>query len=191
MSFEISSDAKSYYFPEEKITVVIPPNTRGHNETPCMASITIESPSTYIEDAESKILEFGPSGFQSQNTIMVVLPLFGSHSYDYNNMTLMYRENETSEFIDAATMTHHKPSWLFHRNTCYLFLNHFCGVYVKGTRRPRQHRSTLYCDSLLFYKYNQKSFELKLTFGCYDETCVCSSTEVFQVYFHKMDNILW
>ena len=190
MSFEISSDAKSYYFPEEKITVVIPPNTLGHKETPCMASITTESPGTYIEDAKSKIFEFGPSGFQSQNRMMVVFPLFGSHSYDYNNMTLMYKENKTSEFIDAATMTHHKPSWLFHRNTCYVFLNHFSCVYVRSTRRG-QHGSTLYRDSLLFYKYNQQSFKLKLTFGCYDETCVCSSTEVFQVYIHKMDNILW
>ena len=149
MSFEISSVAKSYYFSEENITVVVPPNTRGHMQEPCMAYITPKIHGTTIKDAKSKVYEFSPSGLETQNRMMIVIPLLDCHTYDYNNMTLMYRENSRSDFIPADTMKDHKPTWLFHRNTCYLFLNHFCEAYIKQVGTG-ENSLQIALDALLF-----------------------------------------
>ena len=181
LPFEISSEAKSYYFPEENVTVVIPPNTLGHFQKSC---ITPESHDTPRKDAKSKIYEFSPSGLVMQNRIMVIIPLFDSHSYNSNNMTLMYRENKTSDFVCTKNMTDDKPTWLFHRNTCYLFLNHFCGIYVSQVSSGKDSKQSLELEALLFYKYTEGIVELKLTFGCYNVSSSCSRKRVIEVCLH-------
>ena len=182
MFFEISSEEKSHYFPEENITVVIPPNTLGYT---LKASITPESHNPSRPDAMSKIYEFSPSGLTTQNRLMVVFPLFKSHSYDDNNLTLMYRKEETSDFMHADSMADDKPTWLFHRNMCYIFLKHFCGMYVTRAG-PGQESNQIVLDTVLFYKFseNKKELNLKLTFGCYNEDSVCSCNRVIEVCSH-------
>ena len=182
MSFEISPWANSYYFHKENVTVVIPPNTLNWMQKPCTASITAKCHNTATTDAKSKIYEFSPSGLETQNRIMVVFPLFDSHYYDYRNMTLMYRENIKSDFICAKSMIDHKPTWLFHRNTCYLFLNHFCEAYIKQVGSGED-SCQITLDALLFYKQSEKDLKLKFTFGCYDEKSACSCKCVIEVCF--------
>ena len=182
-SFQISSEAKSYFFAEENITVVIPPNTLEHASS-CMASIRSKRHDTPQPDALSEIYEFTPSGLMTQNRIMFVIPLYKRHSYDHQNMTLMYRENNTSDFMCADSMIDHKPTWLFHRNTCYLFLNHFCGLYVtEEDSGQNSHKQAFSLESLLFYKYSAEVLELKLTFGCYNESSECSRKQMIQVIY--------
>ena len=128
----------------------------------------------------SKIYEFSPSGLRTQNRMMFVIPLLDSHHYDYNNMTLMYRENNIQEFRDANLEKDHKPTWLFHRNSCYIFLNHFCQIYVFEQMKQNilqfccciTPRESVQIESLLFHKYDGTTLELKLVFGCYDRNCV-------------------
>ena len=143
----------------------------------------------------SKIYEFSPSGLQMQNRIMVVIPLLEAHSYDYDNMTLMYREDKTCEFRRADRLKKHKPTWLFHRNSCYLFLSHFCGTYVADQGREEgsfvyrfcccfcEMEGKRYLDTLLFYKYQEKTLELLVTFGCYNEKSSCSTSHVKKVFY--------
>ena len=160
---------------------MIPPNTLICGQKPCIASITPKNSDTPMKDAKSKIYKFSPSGLTTQNRIMVVIPLFDSHSYNYSNMSLMYRKNKESDFMPADCVTSHKPAWLFHRNTCYMFLNHFCEVKVSSGENSSQHKFGV--DSLLFYKCNHGISELKLTFGCYSKTCVCSFQRVIEVCY--------
>ena len=188
LQFEISSEARSYYFPEENVTVVIPPNTLSHEHKPCVASITLEN-SEPEKDAKSKIYKFSPSDLTTQNRIMVVIPLFDSHSYDYSNLTLMYRKDKESEYMPADRVRDHQPSWLFYRNTCYIFLNHFS--WFKISFRHRSHQHKLGVDSLLFYKCNCGISELKLTFGCFNETCECSFKHLIQVCYMPGQIVKW
>ena len=175
----ISSEDKSHYFPEEDVTVVIPPNTLCYTQ---VASITPENHIPSRPDAMSKIYEFSPSGQTTQNRLMVVIPLFKSHSYDYNNLTLMYRKNQTSDFMHADSMADDKPTWLFHRNMCYIFLNHFCGTYVTQVGSGQESHQII-LETLLFYKYSGKDLNLKLTFGCYNDESTCSRKHIIQVCF--------
>ena len=190
LTYQISSEAKSYCFDKENITVVIPSNTVDA-ENACEATITPKSHSKHRKDAMSKIYEFRPSRVNTKNRMMFVFALFNQHTYDYSNMTLMYRADEDSDFVCVDHMKDPKPTWLFHRNTCYLFLNHFCQVYVKlqirlildwlfccGTQPP-----LIPVDCLLFYKHVGNNLKLRLTFGCYHEKCYNSHRNVTEVCF--------
>ena len=147
-----------------------------------MAYITPKSHNTAIKDAKSKVYKFTPSGKVAQNRMMIVIPLFDSRNYDYENMTLIFRKNSTGDFIRADSIANHKPTWVFHRNTCYLFLNHFCEAYIKQVGSG-ENSLQITLDALLFYKQSEKDLKLKLTFGCYNSSCVCSSKQVIQVGF--------
>ena len=143
-----------------------------------MAYITLESHTTHRNHAMSKIYNFSPSDLKTQNRMMVVFPLFDSHSYDYNNMTLMYRENEASDFVCADSLTNHRPTWLFHRNFCYLFLNHFCSFYA---HMPGQKEDSIRPETILLYKHTGERLQPKLTFGCLKEECCVSFKNVIKV----------
>ena len=159
-----------------------------------MASVSIEEcdESLLKGYAMSKIYELSPSGFEAENEIMFVIPLFDSHNYDYDNMTLMYREDRGREFFDADDMKNHKPTWVFHGNICYVFLNHFCGIYVKMNSSNTELNS-ITLQSLLFYKLENRTLELVTTFGCYNRDSSCSNMKVTQVFdfnIEKNENIL-
>ena len=186
MHFEISSKARSFNFPEENVKVVVQPDSTIHESKAMKLCITPRHHPEYTEGKQdikmSKIYDFSPSGFVSQQKLMVVIPLFPSHSYSYEDMTLMYREDSSSEFVSAENLKRHRPNWAFNRNKCYIFLNHFCGIYVSKSFWQTVKGITL--NALLFYKYNKDNLELlelKTTFGCYAEESKCSKDEVIKV----------
>ena len=84
--------------------------------------------------AISKIFEFSPSGLTTQNNMMIVLPLDPCHRYDYENLTLMYRHDCSSQFVSADSLQTNKPEWMFDGDKCYLFTNHFCEYLIKMTK---------------------------------------------------------
>ena len=161
--------------------------------TPCRASIAPEEcHGTALEGAMSKIYEFSPSGFTIQNKIMFVIPLFDSHHYDYDNLTLMYRKDRHSEFVDANELEVHKPAWLFYGNRCYIFLDHFCGIHVgKQTNDSGQEVKCITLNTLLFYKQTDRFLELITTFACYNKKSTCSYKKLTTVLIFKFKgNIL-
>ena len=190
MEYEVSSKAASLYFPDENITIKIPPNCLPAHVIPCRASVAPEEcQGSPQKNTISKTYEFSPSGLTTQNKIMFVIPLFDSHHYDYDNMTLMYQHNKHSQFVDANNMKANKPTWLFYGNKCYVFLNHFCKMYVaiKKNSSGRKVKS-IALETLLFYKQTGKILELITTFGCYNGKSICSCKEVKQVLiFHIVD----
>ena len=183
LEYEICSKAASLFFPEENITVEIPPNSLPAHVAPCRASVSPEEcQGSRPKNAMSKIYEFSPSGLTTQNNIMFVIPLFDSHQYEYDNMTLMYQQDSHCQFVDADDMKVHKPTWLFYGNRCYIFLNHFCKIYVeKKPNSSGREVDSLTVEALLFYKQTGKILELVTTFGCYNEKSICSSNNVKQV----------
>ena len=156
------------------------------HEAPCTASVLPEDwVGSSLQHAMSKMYEFNPSGLTTQNKIMFVIPLFDSHHYDYDNMTLMYQEDRQSQFVDADEMKVHKPTWVFFGNKCCIFLNHFCKIYV--TKRKGSGKKVKYVDvqSLLFYKQTEGILELVTTFGCYKRKSPCSTEKVTKVLNFK------
>ena len=96
----------------------------------------------------------------------------------------MYRKDKDCEFVDAEKMKVHKPTWLFYGNECYVFLNHFCGVYVGVvTSGSGVEMKSITLQSLLFYKQRKNILELVTTFGCYNRDSICSYEKVKQVFF--------
>ena len=131
----------------------------------------------------SKIYKLCPSGLTTQNKIMFVIPLFASHHYDYDNMTLMYQQDGNSPFVDADELLAHKPTWLFYGNKCYVFLNHFCKIYVSKIKNSSGKKAKcISSESLLFYKLTDRILELITTFGCYNEESKCSSKKIKEVW---------
>ena len=183
LEYEISSKAASLFFPEENITVEIPPNSLPAHVAPCRASVSPEEClGSHLKNAMSKVYEFSPSGLTTQNNIMFVIPLFNSHQYDYDNMTLMYQQDEHYQFVDADDMKLHKPTWLFCGDKCYVFPNHFCKMHVAKKKDSSGRKvKSITLESLLFYKKAGKILELVTTFGCYNEKSVCSTKEVKRV----------
>ena len=187
MQFEISSSGASYYFPENDITVEIPPNVLPPSKSPLIASISKEYPQD-SEHALSEIYEFSPSGLGMQNQIMFVIPLFHAHNYDYDNMRLMYLEDSHGEFVLADTIKANKPAWIFHGNLCYIFLSHFCKAYV--VKKPNSYgkiEKSIHLATLLFFKYSESAdsnsiLELKTTFGCFARKSKCSKFKVIEVH---------
>ena len=187
LKYEISSKAASFYFPNENVTIEVPPNSLPADLTPCMASVLPKKwQGSPPKDAMSKIYEFIPNGLTIQNKIMFVIPLFASHHYDYDNMTLMYRQDRHSQFVDADELKVHKPTWLFYGNECFVFLNHFCEAFVH-VKKYNSGRTVKYftLESLLFYKQTKNILELVTTFGCYEKTSICSRETIIQVFDHR------
>ena len=196
LEYETSLKAASLFFPKENVTVEIPPNSLPAHVTPCRASVSPEEwQGSRPKNAMSKIYEFSPSGLTTQNNIMFVIPLFDSHQYEYDNMTLMYQQDSHCQFVDADDMKVHKPTWLFYGNKCYIFLNHFCKMYVSKKKNISGRKvKSISLESLLFYKQDGKNLELVTTFGCYSGKSVCSSKKVEQVlnfYIVKVKPILF
>ena len=184
LEYEISSKAASLYFPDENITIQIPPNSLPAHVAPCRASVSPEEcQGSHQRNAMSKIYEFNPSGLTIQNNIMFVIPLFDSHQYEYDNMTLMYQQDRHCQFVDADDMKVHKPTWLFYGNKCYIFVNHFCKMYVSKKKNISGRKvKSITLESLLFYKQDGKNLELVTTFGCHNKKSVCSTKKVEQVW---------
>ena len=101
-----------------------------------------------------------------------------SHCHDYNNLTLMYRPDDTSPFVPAESVETHKLFWKFERDKCYIFTNHFCGFLLNQNDRPEE-KITL--DAIMLAKFDQDLLYLKLTFGCYNQKSKCSIPEVCKV----------
>ena len=189
--YEISSKCDLFHFPDNEVTVEIPPNSLPAHLTSCMASV---SPKKWQgppqKHALSKIYEFSPSGLTTQNKLMFVIPLFDSHHYDYDNMTLMYRQDRHSQFVDADELKVHKPTWLFYGNECFVFLDHFCEGQISEKKLASGGRvKFITLESFLFFKQTDNILELVTTFGCYERTSICSCEKVIQV-FNQRDNIL-
>ena len=183
MEYKISSKALSLCFPNKNITVAIPPNCLPAHVAPFRASVSPEEcQGSRLKNAMSKIYELSPSALTTQNNIMIVIPLFDSHQYEYDNMTLMYQQDRHCQFVDADDIKVHKPTWLFYGNKCYIFLNHFCKLYVAKRKNSSGKKvKSIIVESLLFYKQTGKILELVTTFGCYNGKSVCSCKEVKQV----------
>ena len=190
LQYKISWRGESFHFLGENITIEIPPNTLPAHDTLCTASVsTAECHGIPLEHPMSKIYDFSPSGLTTQNKIMFVIPLFDSHHYDYDNMTLMYQEDRHSQFVDAGKLKVHKPTWLFYGNKCYVFLKHFCKIYAARKKSSNKKVKCVDVESLLFYKQTGRILELVTTFGCYNGKSDCSIKNVKQVlklYIVKM-----
>ena len=184
LQYKISWRGESFHFLGENITIEIPPNTLPAHDTLFCRTASVSTAECHgipLEHPMSKIYEFSPSGLTTQNKIMFVIPLLDCHHYDYDNMTLMYQEDRHSQFVDADELKVNKPTWLFYGNKCYVFLNHFCKIYV--TKRKGSSKKVKYVGvkSLLFYKQTDGILELLTTFGCYNRKSQCSTEKVTKV----------
>ena len=131
--------------------------------------------------AMSKVYELSPDCLSTENNIMLVIPLLQKHSYDYRNLTLMYKGDIHDEFVPTYILGDHKPTWLFHGNKCYIFISHFCKMFVKKTSTQHGKIKSFHCEALLFHKQTGNQPELKTTFGCYRKKSHCSSEKVIEV----------
>ena len=184
----------SYNLSEENITVQTLPN--AYNPPSMDACATPRRETILVTNAMSKVYKFSPSG-PTEHRVMCVIDLFDSHNFDYNNMTVMCKRDEDRDFRQADSLKDDKPIWLFYRNTCYLFLDHFSWVYVanKCSREgifmpifrcccPEKINGPKVVESLLFSKKCDGKIDLKLTFGCYRKKCRFFYQNVIKVCFH-------
>ena len=178
-------EGQSYYFPALNVTIeTIPEPASKVSSLNCTVSAREYHRDTSDDVVPmSKLFEFLPSGQHTQNNMMLILPLLPRHSYDYANLVLMYQEDGNSPFIRAESLKTNKPAWMFVRDKCYIFTNHFCSYLVEQIKSGDRVVDSLILEAMLFFKYKENVLNLKLTFGCYNDDSKCSKKAVTEVNF--------
>ena len=177
-------EGKSYHFPTLNVTIETLPE-QALKVLPLHCTMSAREYCGQTTDdvvPMSKVFEFLPSGLHTQNNMMMVLPLIPRHSYDYANLVLIYQKDASSPFVRADSLETNKPAWMFVRDKCYIFSNHFCLYMVGQIKSGDSVVDSLFLEAMLFSKYQEDILFLKLTFGCSNNDSKCSQKAVTEVY---------